>query len=116
AGSIVAAMIAAGYNAEEMYHELNSLDANHILDNKRSIFPFKFIKWLPIYWRLGLYTGQALENWISERLKKKGVKTFGDLPPGVLRVVASDLTNGRIVILPDDLHKYDIPFESFPVA
>jgi len=116
AGSIVAAMIAAGYNSKEMLDELNSLEAEQILDEQRSIFPFKFIKWIPIYWRLGLYKGQALENWIDERLKKKGVKTFGDLPPGGLRVVASDLTNGKILIIPDDLYKYNIPFESFSVA
>ena len=35
AGSIVAAMIAAGYNSKEMLDELNSLEAEEILDETR---------------------------------------------------------------------------------
>lgn len=116
AGAIIAAFIAAGFSSEEIYQELGDLELKTILDEHKSILPIKLLKWLPIYWRLGRYKGQALEDWISQILQKKGVRTFGDLPPGILRVVASDLTNGRIFIIPNELYKYNIPFENFPIA
>lgn len=116
AGAIIAAFIAAGFSSEEIYQELEDLELKTILDEHKSILPIKLLKWLPIYWRLGRYKGQALEDWISQILQKKGVRTFGDLPPGILRVVASDLTNGRIFIIPNELYKYNIPFENFPIA
>ncbi|MCU9613848.1 patatin-like phospholipase family protein [Caldibacillus lycopersici] len=116
AGSIIASLIAAGYTAQEVNNALNELDLTSILDKRPALFPLKILNWLPLYWRLGLYKGQALENWIAERLLAKGIKTFADLPPGKLRVIVSDLTNGKMVVLPDDLHKYDLAFESFSVA
>lgn len=116
AGSLLAALIASGYTSKELKQELLDLDASQFLDQPSPLFSIKFLNWLPIYWRMGLYKGAALEAWIDRMLSAKGVKTFGDLAPGALKIVASDVSNGRIMILPDDLHKYDIPFESFPVA
>lgn len=116
AGAIIAAFIAAGLSAEEVYRELEKLDLSKILDERKFKIPFKILKWLPIYWRLGMYKGQALEEWIDSVLRERGIRTFGDIKPGVLRMVASDLTNGKIVVLPDDLYHYNIPFEDFPVA
>lgn len=116
AGSLFAAFVAAGFTSEELKEEIMPLDFTSFLDNNKFPFPIKFINWLPIYWRLGLYKGDLLEQWVEKMLLKKGIHTFSDLPPGRLKMVASDLTNGRITVLPDDLHKYDIPFESFPIA
>ena len=117
AGSIMAAFIAAGYTSKEISELLMNLELETILDEPNTVFlKSKLLKWLPIYWRMGLYKGQALEDWIYVQLDKKGIRTFGDLPPGALKVVASDLTNGKIMVLPDDLYKYNIPFEDFPVA
>ncbi|RLQ98260.1 patatin-like phospholipase family protein [Falsibacillus albus] len=116
AGSIIAAFSAAGYSSDEMIQLLNDTDFNHFLDSRRSILPLPFAKWLMVYWRLGIYTGKALEEWLTKKLALKGIYSFSDLESGALRVVASDLTNGRLMILPDDLEKYGIPIESFPVA
>ncbi len=65
---------------------------------------------------MGLYKGDLLEEWIARKLAVKGVYTFKDLPPSSLRVIASDLTAGRLLILPDDLERYGIPKETFPVS
>jgi len=116
AGSLFAALVAAGFTSEEMKKEILPMDFTLLLDKKKNPFPFKFLHWLPIYWRLGLYKGELLEEWVEQLLLKKGIRTFSDLPPGKLKMVASDLTNGRIIVLPDDLHKYDVPFESFSIA
>lgn len=116
AGSIIAALIAAGYTSKEIYQLMDEVDLPKMLDARKSYIPFRIAKWLLLYWKLGLYKGNELERWIEKKLEVKGIKTFGDLPPKALRVVASDLSNGRMVVLPDDLEKYGIPPASFRIA
>ncbi|MCM3566645.1 patatin-like phospholipase family protein [Neobacillus mesonae] len=116
AGSIVAALIAAGYTSREIYHLVDELDPVTLLDPRKTIIPFKFAKWLLLYWKLGLYKGNELERWLKEKLEAKGLRTFADLPPNTLRVVASDLSNGQMVVLPEDLEKYGISPGSFSIA
>lgn len=116
AGSILAAFIAAGYRSDEILDMMENVDLKYFLDERKSIIPSKLIKWLRIYWKLGLYKGDNLENWIHEKLKAKGVTTFADLKKGSLRVIASDLTNGRMMVLPDDLITYGINPDHFSVA
>lgn len=116
AGSIIAALIAAGYNSYEIEQLLQELDLTKFRDARKTIIPFPFAKWLFVYWKLGLYKGNELEKWIEEKLAAKGIRTFSDLPPQSLRVISSDLSNGRLVVLPDDLVKYGLSPESFSIA
>jgi NTE family protein len=116
AGSIVAAFIAAGYHSSEMEQLLDELDLTKFLDARKMIIPFPLAKWLFVYWKLGLYKGNELEKWIEEKLAAKGIRTFSDLHPQNLRIIASDLSNGRLVVLPDDLVKYGIAPGSFSIA
>jgi NTE family protein len=116
AGAILASFIAAGYTAKEMERLFDDLDLNSLLDSRLTMLPFPLLKWLHIYWRLGLYQGKELEKWFLEKLADKGVYSFSDLPEGSLKLVASDLTNGRMIVLPDDLERYGIAKETFPVA
>ncbi|WP_066047117.1 patatin-like phospholipase family protein [Robertmurraya korlensis] len=116
AGSIIASLIAAGYTSKEVYELIDELDLKTFLDTRPSYLPFRVTKWILLYWRLGIYKGQRLEEWLAEKLALKGVRTFADLQPQALRVVASDLSNGRLIILPDDLPYYGINPNSFSVA
>ncbi|WP_240378050.1 patatin-like phospholipase family protein [Bacillus piscicola] len=116
AGSLIAALIKAGYTAEELYEIMMQLDAEDLLDKNRLTQYAPWFSWVSVYWRLGLYKGVRLENWIHSLLARKKVYTFGDLPRGSLTIIASDLTNGRIVTLPDDLPKYGYNIETFSVA
>ncbi len=114
AGAILAGFSAAGYTAKEIIKIMSETKFETLLDSRKTFLPIA--KWLLLYWRLGLYKGDAMEQWIEKNLAVKGVYTFSDLPEGSLRVIASDLSNGRILILPDDLDDYGIPRDSFPVA
>lgn len=116
AGAILASFIAAGYTAKEIEGLLSELDTNELLDRRKNVLPIPFMKWIGLYWRLGMYQGKALEKWLFEKLAHKGIYSFADLPSGALKFVASDLTNGKIIVLPDDLEAYGITSESFPVA
>lgn len=116
AGAILASFIAAGYSAKEIENLLDELEISAFLDPRKTILPLPFMKWLQLYWRLGIYQGKALENWFLEKLAEKGVYSFSDVPAGSLKLVASDLTNGKIIVLPDDLESYGIRPDTFPIA
>ncbi|SDG07994.1 Patatin-like phospholipase [Fontibacillus panacisegetis] len=47
---------------------------------------------------------------------RKGIRTFSNLPKGKLRIIASDITSGRILVLPDDLERISIKSKGFEVA
>jgi NTE family protein len=116
AGSIIAALIAARYSSKEIYQLVDEIDLSKLLDARKTIIPFPFAKWLFLYWKLGIYKGNGLEKWLEEKLEAKGLRTFSDLPPQSLRVIASDLSNGQMIVLPDDLGKYGISPASFSIA
>lgn len=116
AGAILASFIAAGYSAKEIEKLLDELEISTFLDPRKTILPLPFMKWLQLYWRLGIYQGKVLENWFLEKLAEKGIYSFSDVPAGSLKLVASDLTNGKIIVLPDDLESYGIRPDTFPIA
>ncbi|MBM6617320.1 patatin-like phospholipase family protein [Bacillus suaedaesalsae] len=116
AGAIIAAFVAAGYSGKELEQIMDESNLIDFLDARKSIFPISIMKWLSLYRRLGLYRGKVLESWLEEKLQAKGVKVFGDLPNETLRIVASDLTNGRIMVFPDDLERYGYDPRTFPIA
>ncbi|OIK13790.1 patatin-like phospholipase family protein [Bacillus sp. MUM 13] len=116
AGAIIAAFTSAGYTGHQIQELLNEIDVSKFLDPRRFWIPIPFTRWLLLYWKLGLYKGNALERWVALKLAEKGVVTFKDLPRQSLRVIASDITNGKLVVIPDDLGAYGIDPNSFPVA
>lgn len=116
AGSIVAAFLMAGFSSKDIFTMLNSLDVATFRDERFGFIPFKLTKWVNLYFRMGLYKGDKLEEWIRERLEQKGVRTFNDLAPSSLRIVVSDVTRGQMVVIPDDLPKYGLDPNRFSVA
>ncbi|MDA7026981.1 patatin-like phospholipase family protein [Bacillus sp. CLL-7-23] len=116
AGSIIASFITAGYTSLEIRQIIEELNELELLDQRYSFYPLKILKWVSIYWRLGLYKGDKLESWIAEKLRAKGISVFGDFEKGKLKLIASDLTNGRMIVLPDDLTKYGLNPDRFSVA
>ena len=57
----------------------------------------------------------TLEAWIAQKLAAKGVVTFRDIPTDSLSIITSDITNGKLVVLPNDLQTYGIDPLSFPL-
>jgi len=116
AGAILAAFIAAGFNAKELEEIFDDLNLNVLLDPPKTCIGMPFLKWVNLYVRFGMYRGKSLEKWFYEKLATKGIFTFGDLPEGSLKLIASDLTTGRILVLPDDLKNYGINAHTFSIA
>ncbi|MGN7380945.1 patatin-like phospholipase family protein [Paenibacillus sp. SAFN-117] len=115
-GSIVAALLAAGYKGEEMKQIILSTPFISFL--KKSWL--HQIRWIGpairLFVKKGLYSGEELEYWIYKLLQAKGIRTFADLPYNRLKIIASDISLGRLLVLPDDISRYGIDPHKFTVA
>ncbi len=126
AGAIVAALVAAGYTAAELRKIMNELNYNNfkdagVIDRIPVVGPLASVTF-----EKGIYEGNFLENWMRELLLKKGVRTFGDLIMEEykdddryrfkLRVIASDINQGRMLALPQDIAFYGVRPEKLDVA
>lgn len=115
-GSIVASLLAAGYSGRQMKKIIETTPFNSFLQ-KTWLHRFALIgPAIRVFIRKGLYSGEALENWIYNILKDKGVRTFGDLQLNQLRIIASDISQGKLMVLPDDLPQYGLDPNGFPIA
>lgn len=114
AGSIVAALVAAGLNSQEIYDILINAPRNSFLDASYRTFPI--IKWFLLYWKMGIYKGNAFEKWFTDVLATRNIHTFKDIERDSLRIIASDVSNNRIMVIPDDLPRYGINPDEFSVA
>jgi len=126
AGAIVAALVASGYHSVELKQIMAELDYRlfkdtSLLDNVPFFGPLS-----SLIFEKGIYEGDYLESWIRGLLMKKGIKTFSDLIIEEfkddekyrfkLRVIASDISRGRMLVLPQDIAEYGIQPESLDVA
>lgn len=117
AGAILAALLSAGYNRGEIEDILLDVDLPRFLDAPFLTGRIPFLKWISVYFKMGLYKGNVFEKWLSTLLAAKGISTFADLPSGHLKLIVSDISLGRLIILPDDLQRvYGIDPTSFSVA
>ncbi len=117
AGAIVAALIAAGYTATELRKIIGELDYDHFKDESwEDRIPLAG-RSLSVLKDLGVYEGEAFLVWMRELLEAKEVRTFRDLvrreDPELryrykAQVIASDVTERRLLVLPRDAHKLGI--------
>lgn len=117
AGAIVAGLIAANFQVGEINKLLNELDLKKLLDPPILSTWLPASKWLFLYYQMGLYRGDRLEKWLYDQLASKDIYTFGDLEKDYLKVIVSDITLGKLVVLPDDLEKtYQIKASEFLIS
>lgn len=126
AGSISAALLAAGYSAPELREIIMSLDYRQFQDKGWEDKVPLIERSLSMLLDLGLYEGDVFLEWIRERLEAKGVRTFADLVHpdfaddprfrSRLQVVASDVTKHELLVLPRDATKLGIEPDELEVA
>jgi len=105
-GAIVAALLAAGYRCREIRELLEATPFRSFL-GRGFVYSLGVVgPALRLLIHRGFYSGAALTSWIEQLLADKGIRTFGDLPHCKLRIVASDISNGRLLVLPDDIVIY----------
>jgi NTE family protein len=125
AGAITAALVAAGYSAAELKDIVFNMPFPRFKDSGgMARLPF-FGGPLNVLTDLGLYEGKYFHAWISGLLAAKNVSKFGDLlnPESTgpadrhrLRVIASDVTHRRMLILPTDAPHLGIEPDDMVVA
>lgn len=119
AGAIVSSLRIAGYTPEELRNLASELDFRRFKDGA----PWG-TKAYHLFADKGIYKGEEFHNFINERLKEKGITHFGDLKTNEtdprykyrLNVIAADVTNGRMLTLPNDAVLYDQPPEFLKVS
>jgi NTE family protein len=106
AGAIVAALLAAGYTSKEIRTALEKMDFGQFR-GRNIVNRIPLIGNLTqLVFSLGMYKNDYLESWMDELLTNKNIKTFADLPEGKLKIIASDISYGKMLIFPDDLPRY----------
>lgn len=129
AGALAGALVAVGYTADELEILLRTVDQRQFADEgllDRLGLPGKA---LSVLLEQGVYEGDAVAEWVAERLEAKGVQTFGDLrlPDDLegdlpierryrLVVMASDISRGRLIRLPWDYPDYGLEPDEQRVA
>ncbi|WP_437898356.1 patatin-like phospholipase family protein [Sorangium sp. So ce124] len=128
AGAIVVALRAAGYTPKELTDIITGPEIAKFTDPS-----FKLPVIGPAYGilnNLGMYKGDYFLDFIRSKLLDKGVRTFGDLvdrdymrlceracvrPQARWKykahIVASDITRGRMLIIPDDLNEWNYGYD-----
>lgn len=116
AGAIIASLLAAGYRGDELVELMIKEEFSRFISQTW----VHRIPYLGPATRLlvkkGLYSGRPLEQWIGNLLAKKGVRTFTDLKDRKLRIIASDISRGTLLVLPEDLEEYGYSAERLTVA
>ena len=119
AGAIAAALVAAGFNGSEIKKELENLDYLKF-KTKDHTSGGLFSEYMHLLKDFGIYSADFFEKWLASLLKQKGIITFGDLEKyganGTLQITAADITNKRLLVLPQDLKLFGLIPGSFSVA
>jgi len=124
AGAIVSALLAAGYNSEEMRAELKQLDytkfkQENFLDKLGTLG-----KTLSIIINYGIYSADYFENWLESLLRRKNKTRFKDIRTDFdeekyrykFNAIASDLTERKMLVLPGDLKHFGFDPDEFGIA
>ena len=127
AGAITAALVAAGYTGEELervvLHEMRFSD---FMDESRLDRLGAPGRALSILREKGIYEGEYFLDWMRQRLQHKQCTTFGqlrndDVPEGDprryrLQVIASDLTERSMLVLPRDAPRLGLEPDELEIA
>lgn len=116
AGSLVAALLAAGFDSNDLADSTCRIQWPDLLRPVRGARIPVVGRHMALLARRGMYDSARLEQVWGNMLDERGVHTFGDLRPGSLGVVVTDLSHSRGVLFPDGLDSYGYDPDTFPVA
>jgi NTE family protein len=125
AGAITAALVAAGYGADELDAILLEVPFERFKDRSWEDKVPIIGTGLSVLTELGIYEGRYFEGWLAGLLVAKGVTHFGQLAdPDAselrdryrLKVIASDVSHRRMLVLPDDAGHLGIEPDELEIA
>lgn len=122
AGAIVASLLAAGYTGKELENIMMNMDYLKLVYNdsmKKSrilALPHNIINLIK---DKGVYSVEPIEAYIEGLLEQKGKTRFRDISykgKSPLKIIASDITKGDMLVLPDGLEEYGIDPMDFKIS
>jgi len=116
AGSLVASMLASGYGPDELEDSICRIQWPELLAPVPGTRIPLIGRHFALLTRKGMYDSARLEEVWGGLLAERGVRSFGDLRPGSLGVVVTDLSHARGLLLPAALDAYGYDADRFPVA
>ena len=127
AGAITAAIVAAGYRAQELHDLVDGMHFPDFEDRPRHEWAGPLGDAFDIGRHRGIHSGKYFHNWITRVLAVKKIERFGDLladPAAAkddpsrykLQVIASDLTDASMLVLPRDAPRLGIDADALLVA
>jgi len=125
AGAITAALVAAGYDSGDLDAILLKMPFKEFMDESWQDRIPLLGRGASVVLELGIYEGRYLQNWMADLLKQKGVTRFGQLVDNEaedpdnryrLRVIASDVTHRRMLVLPNDAEHLGIDPDEMEIA
>lgn len=118
-GSIIASLLAVGYKSSDLKRILMDLNYKSFM-NKTSLQSLPIVgDALGILFEKGLYSGDEIENWMEKILSEIGKTRFRDVSingESRLKIIATDITGRKMLILPDDLINYEIDPLDFKIS
>ncbi len=118
-GAIITSLLAVGYTPKEIKEIMFNLDYKSFED-KNLLQSLPYIgQFASLVISKGIYSGNYIENFLREKFKEKGKTSFRDISENnnsKLKIIATDVTNHKLMILPDDLEKYNINPLDFDIA
>lgn len=125
AGAIVASLLAVGYTGGEIKDELRKLDFDQFRKEDFLSRTGPLGKLINILLRNGIYRADCFESWLAGLLRRKGKLYFSDIRlenaaseryAYKFQAIASDLSEKRMLVLPQDLKDFGIDPDSFSIA
>lgn len=119
AGSIIATLLAAGYTGKELKDIMMDYDCRNYLDKYKIEYLSFFRKSISLFKSKGIYTGNPIEDFVKELLEKKKKTKFRDISlngQSRLKIIASDITQKKVLILPEDISEHGINPMEFELA
>lgn len=124
AGAIIASLIAVGYNSAELKKEIYDLDYK-LLRQKKYLCKFTHLgKIINVLRKFGVYSSDYFDQWLNDLLSKKNKTLFKHIKTDFrderykykFQAIASDLTDKKLLILPNDLKHFGIDPDEFPIS
>src|SRR5262245_40932757 len=120
AGAIIASYLACNQDTPDVGEKMiGILEPKSLMSFQDFPFGSKVFGGIPrLVFRQGMAPGNAFEQWVDRQLGGRtfdGMSPTGDWSDSRLKLIAADVTNHRLLVLPEDLPSYSLPGKNTPI-
>lgn len=119
AGAVIASLLSVGYSGKDLKKIMENIEYSKFTQKKVIAGIPLAGKFISLFIEKGLYGTDYLEEYLSKLYSLKGKTKFKDVSENGksrLKIIASDVTRKKLLVLPDDLIYYGIEPMEFEIA